>query len=165
MLASPTKVAIDEAQELIALETELLDAWRLDDWLKLYTDDLIYLVPTPGMPRLIAGEQPVPDQRRSLPDGEQGQAAEEANRAFRISALDHRAYDYELARGRAGPDEGTHVNGAFHVSRIEDGIMDIFLGRVGYCLVKQGEAVLIRSKRCDLAMDELVPQGRLTIIL
>ena len=43
--------------------------------------------------------------------------------------------------------------------------MDIFLGRVGYSLVKQGEAVLIRRKRCDLGMDALVPQGRLTIIL
>ena len=47
MLASLTKVAIEEAQALVALEAELLDAWRLDDWLKLYTDDMTYLVPTP----------------------------------------------------------------------------------------------------------------------
>jgi hypothetical protein len=31
--------------------------------------------------------------------------------------------------------------------------------------VKDGEAVRIRHKRCDLGMDALVPQGRLTIIL
>jgi p-cumate 2,3-dioxygenase subunit beta len=42
-----TKVAIEEAQALVALESELLDAWQLDDWLKLYTDDMTYLVPTP----------------------------------------------------------------------------------------------------------------------
>ena len=43
--------------------------------------------------------------------------------------------------------------------------MDIFIGRVRYRLVKQGDDVLIRHKRCDLGMDALVPQGRLTIIL
>ena len=53
----------------------------------------------------------------------------------------------------------------FHVSRYRDGITDIFMGRVRYRLVKQGDDVLIRYKRCDLGVDELVPQGRLTIIL
>jgi 3-phenylpropionate/cinnamic acid dioxygenase small subunit len=66
----------------------------------------------------------------------------------------------------AGQDhEGTHVNGVFHVSRYRDGITDIFMGRVRYRLVKRGDEVLIRYKRCDLGVDELVPQGRLTIIL
>jgi p-cumate 2,3-dioxygenase subunit beta len=61
--------------------------------------------------------------------------------------------------------DGTHVHGVFQVSRYRDGITDIFLGRVRWRLVKQGDDVLIRYKRCDLGVDELVPQGRLTIIL
>ena len=32
-----------------------LDDWRLDDWLKLYTLDMTYLVPTPGMPTGASG--------------------------------------------------------------------------------------------------------------
>ena len=50
MLAPQTAVSLAEAQDLIFLEAELLDAWRLDDWIKLYTDDMTYLVPSPGMP-------------------------------------------------------------------------------------------------------------------
>ncbi len=50
MLARAPTWTIEEAQRLIYLEAELLDDWQLDDWLKLYTDDMSYLVPTPGMP-------------------------------------------------------------------------------------------------------------------
>ena len=50
MLAPRSDISIEEAQRLIYLEAELLDEWRLDDWLKLYTDDMLYLVPSPGMP-------------------------------------------------------------------------------------------------------------------
>jgi 3-phenylpropionate/cinnamic acid dioxygenase small subunit len=72
---------------------------------------------------------------------------------------------YSNLRIAAQDADGTHVHGVFHVSRYRDGITDIFLGRMRYQLVKQGEDVLIRIKRCDLGVDQLVPQGRLTIIL
>ena len=39
MLAPRSDIAIEEAERLIYLEGELLDHWRLDDWLKLYTDE------------------------------------------------------------------------------------------------------------------------------
>ena len=65
----------------------------------------------------------------------------------------------------AQDQNGTHVHGVFNVSRYRDGITDMFMGRMRYHLVKQGDDVLIRYKRCDLGVDELVPQGRLTIIL
>jgi p-cumate 2,3-dioxygenase beta subunit len=66
----------------------------------------------------------------------------------------------------AGHDaDGTVVHATFNVSRYKDGIMDTFIGRARYQLLRQGDTVLIRHKRCDLGMDALVPQGRLTIIL
>ncbi len=47
----------------------------------------------------------------------------------------------------AGQDEeGTHVHGVFHVSRYRDGITDIFMGRVRYRLVKQGDVAGIPGK-------------------
>src|ERR1700730_4456873 len=79
MLASLTKVAIEEAQALVALESELLDAWQLDDWLKLLhrRHDL------PGADARnagrVAGDEPVPDQRRPLSHGKPGEAAQEAD--------------------------------------------------------------------------------------
>ena len=143
MLASLTKVAIEEAQALIALESELLDEWRLDDWLKLYTDDMIYLVPTPGMPMDCSPETSlflINDDRFRMES--RVEAAEEADRAFRISALDHRAHVRPTCASPGRTADGTQVNGVFHVSRYRDGIIDIFLGRVRYRLVKQGEDVL-----------------------
>ena len=63
MLAPQTAVSLAEAQDLIFLEAELLDAWRLDDWIKLYTDDMTYLVPSPGHAGgRVAGHEPFPHQ-------------------------------------------------------------------------------------------------------
>jgi Ring hydroxylating beta subunit len=93
MLAPQTAVSLAEAQDLIFLEAELLDAWRLDDWIKLYTDDMTYLVPSPGMPADAS-----PDTSLF---GEPGQAPEEAHRSFGISALDHGPHVREPAGRRA----------------------------------------------------------------
>jgi p-cumate 2,3-dioxygenase subunit beta len=164
MLATPGKVTIDEAQQLVALETELLDAWRLDDWLKLYTDDLIYLVPTPGMPDASPETSLflINDDRFRMENRVKRLKKRTAHSEYPHSITVHMITNLRVAEHSA---EGTHVHGAFQASRFKDGIMDIFLGCVRYVMAKRGDAVLIRSKRCDLAMDALVPQGRLTIIL
>src|SRR5262249_30889384 len=39
-----------EAEDLLYHEAELLDAWKLDDWLKLLTDDATYFVPPNDKP-------------------------------------------------------------------------------------------------------------------
>jgi p-cumate 2,3-dioxygenase beta subunit len=165
MLAPRSDVTIDEAERLIYLEAELLDEWRLDDWLKLYTADMAYLVPTPGMPLDCSPDSSlflINDDRFRMESRVVRLKKKTAHSEFPHSTTVHMFSNLRVA----GQDhEGTHVNGVFHVSRYRDGITDIFMGRVRYRLVKQGDEVLIRYKRCDLGVDELVPQGRLTIIL
>jgi p-cumate 2,3-dioxygenase beta subunit len=39
-----------DVEDLLFLEADLLDAWRLDDWLKLLDDDATYLVPPNDKP-------------------------------------------------------------------------------------------------------------------
>jgi p-cumate 2,3-dioxygenase subunit beta len=39
-----------EVEQLLYREAELLDAWKLDDWLKLMTDDASYYVPPTDKP-------------------------------------------------------------------------------------------------------------------
>ena len=39
-----------EVEQLLYHEAELLDAWKLDDWLKLLTDDASYYVPPTDKP-------------------------------------------------------------------------------------------------------------------
>ncbi len=167
MLAPRSDVTIDEAERLIFLEAELLDEWRLDDWLKLYTGDMTYLVPTPGHAAgCVAGHQPVPDQRRPLSHGKPGQSPEEADGTLRISTLDHRAHVRRTCAWPGKTTEGTHVNGVFHVSRYQATASWTFSSAAfDIASSSRGTRCCIRYKRCDLGMDALVPQGRLTIVL
>ena len=165
MLAPRADVSIEEAERLIYLEAELLDEWRLDDWLKLYTDDMTYLVPSPGMPMDCTPETSlflIYDDRFRMESRVVRLKKKTAHSEYPHSTNVHM---YSNLRVAGQDSEGTQINGVFQVSRYRDGITDIFLGRVRWKLVKQGDDILIRYKRCDLGVDELVPQGRLTIIL
>jgi len=165
MLAPRADVSIEEAERLIYLEAELLDEWRLDDWLKLYTDDMTYLVPSPGMPMDCTPETSlflIYDDRFRMESRVVRLKKKTAHSEYPHSTNVHMYSNLRVAGQDA---EGTQINGVFQVSRYRDGITDIFIGRVRWKLVKQGDDILIRYKRCDLGVDELVPQGRLTIIL
>jgi len=48
LLASTVSRA--EVEDLFYLEADLLDSWRLDDWLELLTDDAAYYVPPNDKP-------------------------------------------------------------------------------------------------------------------
>lgn len=39
-----------EVEDLLYLEADLLDAWKLKDWLALYTEDAEYEVPSADLP-------------------------------------------------------------------------------------------------------------------
>ena len=165
MLAPQTVVSLAEAQDLIFLEAELLDAWRLDDWIKLYTDDMTYLVPSPGMPADASPDTSlflIYDDRFRMESRVVRLKKKTAHSEYPHSTNVHMYSNLRIAGQDA---EGTQINGVFQVSRYRDGITDIFIGRVRWKLVKQGDDILIRYKRCDLGVYELVPQGRLTIIL
>ena len=45
MTAPPRTVTRTEVEDLLFHEAELLDAWDLDTWLTLYTEDSRYVVP------------------------------------------------------------------------------------------------------------------------
>src|SRR3954464_15978601 len=47
-----------EVEDFLFLEASLLDAWRLDEWLALLTDDATYRVPS--------NDQPVSDPQSAL---------------------------------------------------------------------------------------------------
>ncbi len=158
-------ILVQEAFDLIALESELLDDWRLDDWLRLYARELIYLVPSPGMPADCS-----PDTSLFLINDDRDRMENRVKRLKKRTA--HSEYPHSTTMHMysnlrvAGVDAGrTRVHGAFHVTRHKDGITDMFFGRLRYELVREDDEVRIATKRCDLAMDDLVPQGRLTIIL
>ena len=46
----PTAVSRAQVEDLLYDEAALLDAWRMDEWLELWTDDAQYIVPTNDNP-------------------------------------------------------------------------------------------------------------------
>ena len=48
--ARTTKVTRQQVEDFLYEEAALLDAWRLDDWLALLTDDAVYEVPSNDRP-------------------------------------------------------------------------------------------------------------------
>jgi 3-phenylpropionate/cinnamic acid dioxygenase small subunit len=117
MLAPRSDISIEEAERLIYLEGELLDDWRLDDWLKLYTDDMTYLVPTPGMPMDCS-----PDTSLFLINDDRSRMESRVKRLKKRTAhseYPHSTTVHMFSNLRIGgqDQDGTQVHGVFHVSR------------------------------------------------
>jgi len=51
MKSGPNEVTRQEVEAFLFEEAALLDAWRLDDWLELLTDDAVYNVPSNDRPQ------------------------------------------------------------------------------------------------------------------
>lgn len=50
MNSNPNQVTRQDVEDFLYEEAALLDAWRLDDWLGLLTDDAVYTVPSNDRP-------------------------------------------------------------------------------------------------------------------
>lgn len=50
MTPDPNQVSRQQVEDFLFEEAALLDAWRLDDWLELLTDDAVYRVPSNDRP-------------------------------------------------------------------------------------------------------------------
>jgi p-cumate 2,3-dioxygenase beta subunit len=56
MKSGPAKVTRQDVEDFLYEEAALLDAWRLDDWLALLTDDAVYRVPSNDRPNSSSGD-------------------------------------------------------------------------------------------------------------
>ena len=56
MTTPPTQITRQHVEEFLYEEAALLDAWRLDDWLELLTDDAVYRVPSNDRPNSSSGD-------------------------------------------------------------------------------------------------------------
>jgi p-cumate 2,3-dioxygenase beta subunit len=155
-----------DVEEFLYREAALLDRWRLDDWLALFTDDAIYHVPTVGT---------APDV---TPDNTLFYVADDRVRLReRVVRLSKKSAHVEWPRSRTrhmvtnvliderGADE-LQVSAAFAVYRFKNGVSDVYVGSYRYRLQITGDGrLMIREKRSMLDMDALRPQGRVSILL
>lgn len=157
-------VGREEVTELLYEEAELLDEWRLDEWLQLYTDDARYVIP--------CNDDPDGDPSRSLVLVDDNRLRMEARVDRLNNRRAHREYPHSNLRHlvtniRLGAREGDEleVRASFAVWRFRNDTERHYVGRYLYRLVCADGGLRIRSKRVVLDMTSLRPAADVAIFL
>jgi p-cumate 2,3-dioxygenase beta subunit len=153
-----------EVEEFLIEEAALLDAWELDKWFELFTEDAKYIVPATDTPD---GD---PSKELTLIDDDYLRLSwrvtrlksRHAHREFPWSRTRHLITNVRLVDLR---DDEVDVEAAFMVYRFRYGHQDHFIGRYRYTLARQDDGFRIRLKRAELDMERLSPNGAVSMIL
>ena len=154
-----------QAEDLLFEEADLLDQWRLEEWLQLYTEDAAYLVPSTD---LSPGADPakalfyIADDRTRMKERIVRLEKKSAHSEFPRSRTRHLVSNVRV--GASTGDE-VAVSAAFVTFRTKNAVTDTFMGRLLYRLRYADGKWRIREKRCELDLDGLRPHGRVSIIL
>jgi p-cumate 2,3-dioxygenase beta subunit len=157
-------VSREEVEDFLYAEAALLDAWRLDEWLALFTEDARYLVPATDLPNAD------PAASLSLIDDD---IVRLRGRVARLNSRHaYREFPWSRTRRLISNVRITDVDGddvdvtaAFLVYRVRNGQVDPFMGQYTYRLTRVDGSFKIRSRRADLDLDVLSPHGTVSIIL
>jgi p-cumate 2,3-dioxygenase beta subunit len=154
-----------EIEDFLYLEADLLDAWRLPEWLELFTEDATYAIPATNLPSDASPETSlfyVADDRFRLSERVKRLMKRTAHAEFPHSRTRHLVSNVRI---REREVDEIAVSAAFLVYRTKDSVTDTYFGSNRYKIVRNGENLRIREKRCLLDTDGLRPQGRVSIIL
>ena len=161
---SAVQVGRDDVTELLYEEAELLDEWRLDEWLQLYTDDASYVIP--------CNDDPDGDPARSLVLIDDNRLRMESRVDRLNNRRAHREYPHSNVRHlvtniRLGDREGDElaVRASCAVWRFRNGEEKHYVGRYYYRLVVTEGGLRIRSKRVVLDMTTLRPAFDVALFL
>ena len=153
-------------EDFLYREAALLDAWRLDDWLALFTEDCRYVVPATDLPD---GD---PSVTLGLIDDDltrlRGRVARlNSARAYREFPWSRTTRLVSNVRLRPpADDDDVGATASFAAFRYRKGDEQVIVGSLDYRLVEIGEGdFLIRSKRVVITPEALRPHGTLSIIL
>lgn len=153
-----------EVEDFLYAEAALLDRWQLDDWLKLFTEDCIYVVPTTDLPE--------GDPRKDMVFIDDNLIRLEG----RVRKLKSRGAHREVPRSRIRHvvtnvrivdvvDGDAVVESSFIIYRFKNGNIEPFVGFYRHRLTRQGDRIMIRERRATLDNENLRGQGAVSIIL
>ncbi len=154
-----------EYEDFLFWEAQLLDEWRLDEWLALFTEDATYDVPTAGSPDDVSSSEKlfyIADDYFRL--------------RHRVTRLNKKAAHAEWPRSQVsrivsnvrilGSDQaGVQLRSTFVTHRSKGDVIDMYCGHHLHTLCQIDGQLRIRAKRSMLDMAHLRPQGRVSIIL
>lgn len=152
-----------DVEEFLYEEAALLDAWRLDDWLALFTPDARYEVPSTDRP----GGGPadalmlISDTRAMIAARVKRLNSRRAHREFPWSRTRRIVGNVRII-SRNGDELEVAANFAVYRSRRDVGV---YMGQYRYRLVRDGDSFKIRFRRAELDVETLDAHGTLSIIL
>ena len=153
-----------EVEEFIVREAALLDEWRLDDWLALFTEDARYLVPATdrrdGEPKETLAI--INDDMARLRGRVERLKSRHAHREFPWSRTRRFITNVRINETRG---EEIVVQTSFLVYRIRSGQVDALIGSYMYTLRRLDGTLKIAARKAVLDLEALRPHGTLSIIL
>lgn len=153
-----------DVEDFLFREADLLDEWRLPEWLALFTDDARYYVPSTDVAPDASPDNNlfyVADDRYRLGERVTRLMKRTAHAEYPRSKLRHLVSNVQLQL----QDSEIRARANFVVFRTKDGITDQYIGSYRYLLLPTDAGFRIVEKRCVLDMDGLRPQGRISFIL
>ena len=153
-----------EVEQFLYAEAALLDEWRLDEWVGLFTEDARYVIPSTDHPETDPRETLglVNDDIVRLRGRVERLKSRRAHREFPWSRT-RRLVTNVRVLGAEGDD--VLVTASFLVYRIRGGQMDPLVGQYQYRLVRVDGALRIRQRRVQLDLEALSPHGTVSIIV
>lgn len=164
-LASLAKLTRADYEDFLFLEAQLLDEWRLDEWLALFADGATYDVPTAGSPDDVSSSEKlfyIADDYFRL--------------RHRVTRLKKQSAHSEWPRSQVsrlvgnvrilGSDrDGVDLRSTFVTHRCKGDVIDMYCGHHLHKVGLIDGELRILAKRSMLDMAHLRPQGRVSIIL
>ena len=152
-----------EAEEFLFAEAALLDEWKLDEWLALFTEDCRYVVPST--------DRPDGDPRTDLT-----LVDDDYERLFwRVNRLKSRHAHREFPSSRtrrflanvrvlAADEAGMTVTCSVIVHRYRHGQQDHFVGKYVHVLARTPDGLRIQGRRAELDLERLSPNGSISMV-
>ena len=141
-----------DVEDFLFAEAELLDEWRLPEWLELFTEDAIYYVPSTDVPADSSPEKNlfyVADDRFRLSERVKRLMKRTAHAEFPHSRTRHLVSNVRI---RNRTDSEIEVGASFITYRTKDGITDTYFGSNRYRLITEnGRRESRRSAACSTA--------------
>ena len=152
-----------EVEQMLYLEARLLDDWNLDEWLKLYTEDARYVVPTTDLP------EGNPESDLVFIDDDY---ARMAARVVRLKSRHaHREYPWSRTRRfisnvivTASHGDEVEATASVAVWCFRAGESSPYVGRYDVRMRRVDGRLRICHKRAILDLEELSDHGALSII-
>jgi len=167
--AGPVRVSDAELrriEQFLFRDADLLDDWKLHEWLTTFTADAHYLVPSTDLP---TGD---PDTDLMLVSDDRFLLEQRVNSLLTRAA--HSEYPHSRTRRMIsnvqasqldGPRELREVTANFALYRTRPGVFDTYVGRYRFLLVPDKDDYLFLLRRAELGLDALRPHGKLSVIL